>query len=98
MPAPFKQAVISPDALARVGRALYGDQWQTALARDLRRSLRGVAYMAAGKRGISVGVVRDLLALIVERELALALIDETLTARVAAHTSGKRHKSLYGRA
>lgn len=68
MPAPFKQAVISPDTFARVGRALYGDNWKMPLARDLDMSDRSLHYMADGSRGIHAGIVADLLALIETRE------------------------------
>ena len=40
-------------ALARAGVALYGDRWQTALARDLGVSSRAVRYWASGYEPIS---------------------------------------------
>jgi len=78
MPAPFKQAVISPDALARVGRALYGENWKMPLARDLDMSDRSLHYMADGSRGIHAGIVADLLAIIEARETELHEIAKEL--------------------
>jgi chloramphenicol 3-O-phosphotransferase len=68
MPAPEKQAVIAPDMLARVGRALYGENWKMPLARDLAMSDRSLHYMATGERGIHAGIVADLLKIIETRQ------------------------------
>lgn len=67
MAAPVQQAAISPDVLARVGRSLFGEQWQTPLARALGMSDRSLRYMAAGDRGIHAGIVTDLLGILEER-------------------------------
>jgi hypothetical protein len=67
MPA-TRQAVISPDLLERVGRSLYGNNWITALARDLEMSRRSIEYMKDGDRGIHAGIVRDLLDIIAEHD------------------------------
>jgi hypothetical protein len=60
MPA-TRHAVIPPDALERVGRALYGDQWIAAVARDLKMSRRSVEYMRSGQRGIKAAIVYELI-------------------------------------
>lgn len=78
MAAPVQQQVIPPDVLARVGRALYGDQWQTPLARDLNMNERSVRYMAAGDRGISPGIVRDLVTIIEARGAELGALAKDL--------------------
>jgi transposase-like protein len=39
---------ITPDKLVMVGRALYGDRWQSELARDLGITARAMRYWLAG--------------------------------------------------
>jgi len=78
MPAPSQVNVIPPDVLARVGRALYGGQWQMPLARDLDMSDRSMRYMAKGERGIHAGIVADLLKLIEARGEELADVAKVL--------------------
>jgi hypothetical protein len=77
MPPTF-QTVLSPEELARIGLALYGDQWRTPLARDLGMSERSLRYMASGDRGISVGIARDLLAVVKARRTELGEIVHAL--------------------
>ena len=43
---------LTPDLLTRAGRALYGERWKLALARDLGISERMIRFMLAGERGI----------------------------------------------
>lgn len=66
MPA-TKHATIQPDMLERVGRALYGENWIAAIARDLDMHRRSVEYMRDGTRGIKPGIVEDLISLIEDR-------------------------------
>lgn len=73
-----RQAVIPPEVLTRVGRALYGDQWQMPLARDLGMSDRSLRYMAKGERGIHAGIVADLVAILEARGLEVAAIVKEL--------------------
>jgi len=42
------ESVISPEELAEQGRLLYGDRWQSAVARDLGVADRTVRRWAAG--------------------------------------------------
>lgn len=84
MAAPFKQPVISPDVLARVGKSLYGGQWQTALARDLDISERSVRYFITGERAIHAGIVKDLLELVEESEAELHEVAKVLRKAVKA--------------
>lgn len=58
---------IAPDVLIRAGRALFGDNWQTPLARELGVSDRSIRYMTKGERGIPPGIVADLVRILEER-------------------------------
>jgi hypothetical protein len=61
--APTKPA-ITPDLLRRVGEALYGERWQSALAADLNIADRSMRYWLAGRSPIPPAVrdeVRGLL-------------------------------------
>ncbi|MDE0924920.1 hypothetical protein [Aurantimonas coralicida] len=60
--------------LRDAGEALYGDRWQTALARDLEVSDRTVRNWSAFKFPIPVGVQRDILALLSAREIEIARV------------------------
>ena len=53
-----------PDFLRAAGEALYGDRWQTAIARDLEVSDRTVRNWSADKFEVPIGVMRDVLALL----------------------------------
>ena len=53
------------------GEALYGAQWQTAIARDLGVSDRTVRRWVAGSADLPVGVYVDLLRLTQERAARL---------------------------
>lgn len=53
--------------LARCGACLYGERWQSPLARDLGVSDRSVRAWVAGTRSIPEGVWPDLRTLLVER-------------------------------
>lgn len=63
---------LTPDLLARIGRALYGDQWQSALARDLGISRETIKKILAGKRSINPRLAGDLLNLCVAHAQELA--------------------------
>ena len=66
MPSNIRQAVISPEILIRVGQSLFGNNWVTALARELDMTERSVRYMITGERGIHAGIVRDLIDILEE--------------------------------
>ncbi len=68
---------LGPEALEKIGQALYGDRWQSDIARDLGLSdARRVRQWMAGERPIPPGVWADLGALAVERKTKLeAIID-----------------------
>lgn len=60
--------------LIEAGEALYGDRWQTAIARDLEVSDRTVRNWTAQKFPIPEGVQRDILALMSAREIEIARV------------------------
>lgn len=68
--------------LIEVGQALYGQQWQSALARDLAISDRTMRRWAAGAQDVPSGLHIDLLRLCVERAAALELLAERLRSEV----------------
>lgn len=53
-------STMSPDTLARIGVALYGAQWQSALARDLGVSDRSMRRWASGAFPVPVDVPAEL--------------------------------------
>lgn len=62
--------------LTKAGLALYGERWQTSLARDLGLSDgRRIRQWLSGDRPIPDGVYTDLVELLKQRKV---LIDETL--------------------
>ena len=67
--------------LIETGQALYGQQWQTALARDLGVSDRTMRRWVAEARSLPEGVRADLRRLCVERGAQL----RELSTRLRAH-------------
>ncbi len=66
-----------PEHLARAGRLLYGDRWQTSLARDLAVNDRRVRAWMHGERSIPAGVWADVAVLLRQRQSeGLALLAE----------------------
>lgn len=57
--------------LVECGEALYGQQWQSALARDLGVADRTVRRWVAGTSEVPAGLYLDLLRLTQERAAAL---------------------------
>lgn len=65
--------------LAVVGNALYGDQWQTALSRDLDLSSpRRMRAWISGERKIPTGVWFDIISLLKARQLKIEEIIKKL--------------------
>lgn len=61
----------------RAARSLYGEQWQSPIARDLDMSIRQVARIASGQANARPGMLIDLWRLILERQLEMdKIIDE----------------------
>jgi len=67
-------AVMTPDDLATAGRALYGDRWQTSLARDLHVSDRTMRRWLAGEFAIPAAVAAELRAVLIGRSNAIGSI------------------------
>lgn len=65
------------EMLIKAGRSLYGDRWQTDLARDLGLSDgRRIRQWLSGDRPIPDGVWNDIAELLTDRKI---LIDEALS-------------------
>lgn len=64
--------------LIACGQALYGQQWQSALARDLGVSDRTMRRWVAGAQRAPAGLAIDLLRLCVERAAHLDELAERL--------------------
>src|SRR6266851_1902193 len=62
---------MTPDELVAAGCALYGERWQTSLARDLQVSDRTMRRWLAGEFPIPAGVVTELRSVLVERLKAI---------------------------
>lgn len=69
--------------LQEVGEAMYGPQWQSALARDLGMSDRHMRYLVAGVKPVRPGLYLDLLRLTQERAMALDALSERLRREAA---------------
>lgn len=63
---------IAPEQLKSAGRALYGDQWQSALARDLGVGSRRVREWMALERSIPAGVGLQICTLLKGRSQLMA--------------------------
>jgi predicted transcriptional regulator len=66
-----------------VGRALYGDRWQSDIARDLGVSDRTIRRWVSGEDIPRLGVWRDLLALVISHEKELSAVKRILTTRLS---------------
>lgn len=69
--------------LTRAGKLLYGQQWQSALARDLDVSDRTVRRWVCGATPVPVGVYVDLQRLVLERAALLDMLAEDLQEATA---------------
>jgi hypothetical protein len=58
---------MTPDKLAAAGRALFGERWQTLLARDLRIGDRVLRRWLAGEARIPAGIETEVRALMIKR-------------------------------
>ncbi|OOF85184.1 hypothetical protein BKG88_08620 [Rodentibacter ratti] len=59
----------TPSHLSIIGEALYGNQWQTNLARDLNLSdARRIRQWMAGERKIPIGVWSDIVELLKSKQ------------------------------
>lgn len=69
---------MTADMLRRVGEALYGEQWQSALSRDLRVSDRTMRYWLAGRSPVPSGAVEELRSAVAQRRALLAEVAKLL--------------------
>ena len=78
---------MTPEKLASVGRAVYGERWQTALARDLRVSDRTIRRWSVGNSPIPTSIERDLWAVVEKRsdESRSLLYEVDLIGRTICH-------------
>ncbi len=67
-----------PDLISRVGRALYGERWQTPLARELGVADRTVRRWVSGEDMPKPGVFADLAAIVAEHGAELATLHAAL--------------------
>lgn len=66
--------------LVECGQALYGQQWQSALARDLGVSDRTMRRWASASADVPARIGADLLVLVQQRGDALAVLARRLQA------------------
>ncbi len=72
--------IYGPSDLAGAGQALYGDRWQTDLARDLGFSDgRRIRQWLSGDRPIPVGIWADLAGLLRHRQMSIQSVLNNLT-------------------
>lgn len=64
--------------LVECGEALYGQQWQSALARDIGVADRTVRRWVSGATPVPSGVYVDLLRLVTERHAVLGALADRL--------------------
>lgn len=68
--------------LTRAGQALYGERWQTDLARDLGLSdARRIRQWLSGDRPIPAGIWNELSALMKSRSTEIALVADRIRDR-----------------
>lgn len=76
----FREDEMTPELLIECGRALYGQQWQSPLARDLGVSDRTIRRWVAGQFPVPDGVAADLRRLCVARGAQLRALAAALRA------------------
>jgi hypothetical protein len=70
------------DLLTRIGKAMYGEQWQSALSDDIGVNRRTVRRWLAEDGPISMGLAEDLLLLVRQRRIELSEIEDALEAEL----------------
>ena len=71
---------MTPELLTECGQVLYGQQWQSALARDLGVGDRTIRRWVAGQFPVPVGVRADLVTMLKERGVMLDALAERLSS------------------
>lgn len=85
---------ITVDQLTAIGTALYGQQWQSALARDLGVVDRTMRRWVSGESPIPTGIIADLHRLLRERQMDIKTVLADLPQVQAPYT----HRSFDERA
>lgn len=69
----------------RAARSLYGEQWQSAIARDLEMSDRQIRRIVSGTANAQPGMLVDLWRLMLERQLEMDKIIDEIKCHAATH-------------
>ena len=77
---------ITAEQLTAIGTALYGSQWQSALARDLGVVDRTMRRWVAGESPIPTGIIADLHRLLRERQIDIKTVLANLPQAPAPYT------------
>jgi hypothetical protein len=80
------------DLLHRVGAALYGERWQSGLARDLGVAVRTVQRWAVGDNPIPPGIWSDLDRLLAARTDAITELRRLLADDCVQRSPSPSHK------
>lgn len=70
----MREALVTPSELRQIGELLYGERWQTQLAKALDVNERNVRYWLAERHAIPEGIEGELKRLADERRKALAKV------------------------
>ena len=81
-------AAITPEELRAAGEALYGEQWQSPLARVLGVDSRRVRHWLEGDRPIPAGIRAELVAELRSRAEQAAATADALARPTAARRDG----------
>jgi len=73
-------SALNPDILADCGRALYGERWQSELARALGYSYRTMRYWLSGRSPIPSTVRPALLRMLDDHSVVIAAMRKLLAA------------------
>lgn len=65
---------VTPGLLADVGRALYGDRWQTSLARSLGVHVDTIRHWLTGRRGMPSSLAGELAGLLDKRRAEIEAV------------------------
>ena len=76
---------ITPDLLSRAGRALYGERWKLALARELGISERMIRFMLAGERGIRADYAERLVDILRARQADIDIVIRAIARQPVEH-------------
>lgn len=87
---PPKPPVLTAAQLRRIGELLYGNQWVSPLARELKQSRRNLQYMANGTYPFHAGLTADLAKVVRKRAGTLGKEADRIEALLTPHQSSER--------